>query len=403
MLGVELVDLTSSDAVIDLSASPPRAAPPLRRFREVIEVTDSPPRRSAVPETIDLDEDEDEDLDLRSQLPKRFGKEANEPMGVFDVPSRIAPRPAAVHAEHRRPVELRRLEEQQLGNEFPTVQNFDIQTFLRAYSYDYATTRRHLRSALEAFERGEMSAQAPFLTSLKQRKRPVKRLRGDSGILEVLQAEMAAANSSELAEKADAEHAAKLKRSFDEAAEQAARIECACCFCEFSFGQLTQCEEGHLFCAGCVQRYCEENVFGQTSKCLSAEGRLRCIDGGGCDAFFPTSELQRSLPAELLAKLDERLADLAVSQAHLVGLFKCPHCAHAVVLDDEVRTVACPKCAKKTCRQCSGEAHPGLKCDQVENTSEVRLCSARRTHATICTARPWACAVRTAYVCSLAD
>ena len=157
MLGVELVDLTSSDAVIDLSGSPPRAAPPLRRFREVIEVTDSPPRRSAVPETIDLDEDEDEDLDLRSQLPKRFGKEAHEPMGVFDVPSRIAPRPAAVHAEHRRPVELRRLEEQQLGNEFPTVQNFDIQTFLRAYSYDYATTRRHLRSALEAFERGEMS------------------------------------------------------------------------------------------------------------------------------------------------------------------------------------------------------------------------------------------------------
>ena len=47
------------------------------------------------------------------------------------------------------------------------------------------------------------------------------------------------------------------------AEEEGSKIECQCCYCEYTIDNIIQCSNGHLFCKVCIQRYIEETVFGQ--------------------------------------------------------------------------------------------------------------------------------------------
>ncbi|NWJ05013.1 RN216 ligase, partial [Crypturellus undulatus] len=120
-------------------------------------------------------------------------------------------------------------------------------------------------------------------------------------------------------------------------------IECRCCYGEFAFEELTQCADGHLFCKECLIKYAQEAVFG------SGKSELSCMEGS-CTCSFPTSELEKVLPENILCKYYERKAEEEVAAACADELVRCPFCNFPALLDNDVERFSCPnpRCRKVT-------------------------------------------------------
>ncbi|XP_010282043.1 PREDICTED: E3 ubiquitin-protein ligase RNF216, partial [Phaethon lepturus] len=118
-------------------------------------------------------------------------------------------------------------------------------------------------------------------------------------------------------------------------------IECRCCYGEFAFEELTQCADGHLFCKECLIKYAQEAVFG------SGKSELSCMEGS-CTCSFPTSELEKVLPENILCKYYERKAEEEVAAACADELVRCPFCNFPALLDNDVKRLSCPnpRCRK---------------------------------------------------------
>ncbi|XP_044835207.1 E3 ubiquitin-protein ligase RNF216 isoform X4 [Mauremys mutica] len=119
-------------------------------------------------------------------------------------------------------------------------------------------------------------------------------------------------------------------------------IECRCCYGEFAFEELTQCADGHLFCKECLIKYAQEAVFG------SGKSELSCMEGS-CTCSFPTSELEKVLPENILCKYYERKAEEEVAAACADELVRCPFCNFPALLDNDVKRFSCPnpRCRKE--------------------------------------------------------
>lgn len=64
-------------------------------------------------------------------------------------------------------------------------------------------------------------------------------------------------------EMLQADQLAAEKLNEEMVAAEGSLMECGCCYGEYAFEALVQCSEGHLFCKTCLQRYCEQTVFGK--------------------------------------------------------------------------------------------------------------------------------------------
>ncbi|XP_026580862.1 E3 ubiquitin-protein ligase RNF216-like [Pseudonaja textilis] len=123
-------------------------------------------------------------------------------------------------------------------------------------------------------------------------------------------------------------------------------IECRCCYGEFAFEELTQCADGHLFCKECLIKYAQEAVFG------SGKSELSCMEGS-CTCSFPTTELEKVLPENILCKYYERKAEEEVAAACADELVRCPFCNFPALLDKEVKRFSCPNpCCRKVGDTC---------------------------------------------------
>ncbi|XP_028843458.1 E3 ubiquitin-protein ligase RNF216 [Denticeps clupeoides] len=147
-------------------------------------------------------------------------------------------------------------------------------------------------------------------------------------------------------------------------------IECGCCCGEFAFEEMTQCTDGHLFCKECLVKYAQEAVFG------SGRSELSCMDGN-CTCSFPTSELEKVLPENILCKYYERQAEEAVAATCADELVRCPFCNFPALLDKDVSLFSCPnpRCRKESCRKCHvvWKDHAGKTCEQLLERDEIRL------------------------------
>ncbi|KFQ38297.1 E3 ubiquitin-protein ligase RNF216 [Mesitornis unicolor] len=146
-------------------------------------------------------------------------------------------------------------------------------------------------------------------------------------------------------------------------------IECRCCYGEFAFEELTQCADGHLFCKECLIKYAQEAVFG------SGKSELSCMEGS-CTCSFPTSELEKVLPENILFKYYERKAEEEVAAACADELVRCPFCNFPALLDSDVKRFSCPnpRCRKETCRKCQGlwKEHMNLTCEQLAEKDDIK-------------------------------
>uniref|UniRef100_A0A8C5S6Z5 E3 ubiquitin-protein ligase RNF216 n=2 Tax=Laticauda laticaudata TaxID=8630 RepID=A0A8C5S6Z5_LATLA len=146
-------------------------------------------------------------------------------------------------------------------------------------------------------------------------------------------------------------------------------IECRCCYGEFAFEELTQCADGHLFCKECLIKYAQEAVFG------SGKSELSCMEGS-CTCSFPTTELEKVLPENILCKYYERKAEEEVAAACADELVRCPFCNFPALLDKEVKRFSCPNpcCRKETCRKCQGlwKEHMNLTCEQLAEKDDIK-------------------------------
>ncbi|KAG0571284.1 hypothetical protein KC19_6G225700 [Ceratodon purpureus] len=168
-----------------------------------------------------------------------------------------------------------------------------------------------------------------------------------------------------------------------------AGIECGCCYSDSRFEEMVQCAEGHLFCFTCLRRRVDESAFGGAQACAS----LPCMDTGGCEDFFPWSEVKRALPPDVLVKYEQRQAEDAVLQAKIPGLVYCPFCNTPWQVDPDLVDLECANegCRKASCVFCREPSHPLLRCEDVEKGSETasrRAIEERMTKALVrvCTA-----------------
>ena len=185
-----------------------------------------------------------------------------------------------------------------------------------------------------------------------------------------------------------------------------AQLECNCCYAEYDYEDMVSCKKGHLFCVGCLQRHTETRVFGLGNFGVDVSGKkekkkaleILCMHSDGCGAGFREGHLRRALSEKVSGILYLRCIvsllnalgglnhfntcymqvmkkyDELQYQAVIEGFSdtsKCPKCDYIAFADETVSTFHCPQCNFKSCRECGEEAHPGIRCDEVETKHET--------------------------------
>lgn len=140
---------------------------------------------------------------------------------------------------------------------------------------------------------------------------------------------------------------------------------CGCCFQKIS-GKSPVCscqDAGHLFCAACVKKYAKQEVF------TNHNGKLVCLAmGGDCKSEYNTRQLEAVLPKATRLKLRELQYIQENVQQKGKAFCECPKCGSKGMVPSTEKTFSCPlgSCRFHSCRRCKEEAHPNLKCSQVE-------------------------------------
>lgn len=149
-------------------------------------------------------------------------------------------------------------------------------------------------------------------------------------------------------------------------------MECQCCFVEYEVQEMCQCDDGHLFCATCLKKYAEEEVFGKSKSVLKCMWHDHS-SGENCQFGFPQSQLTKALPPKVREKLDEAQFLEDLEKANIPNLIKCPKCNYQAILPETESTFVCPQpeCKFRSCRYCQEESHFPLACNEVEKQNET--------------------------------
>eukprot|EP00698_Gefionella_okellyi_P002050 TRINITY_DN11929_c0_g2_i3.p1 TRINITY_DN11929_c0_g2~~TRINITY_DN11929_c0_g2_i3.p1 ORF type:complete len:824 (+),score=205.64 TRINITY_DN11929_c0_g2_i3:84-2555(+) len=252
----------------------------------------------------------------------------------------------------------------QLMRDYPTLTKASVADAMRACNSCYAPTWKYLRKLL-----ADGSRQLKFLKQQRQ-KFPTVEVSRDARFADELRAVHHLLEQERLqqeavhAEQEDRHLAEKLNREEQEAGDL---LSCGCCYSDYPFEQMSQCNEGCLFCRSCIQSYAGTAIFGEGKlelKCMSTDG--------ACTGIFPPAVLRACLEAKAWERYTERLQEESLLSAN-VDIVRCYACHDGYELEADVPELHCPKCNKKTCRLCKKEVHPGLRCDQVEAGQSMRL------------------------------
>ncbi|KAI1819715.1 hypothetical protein F4861DRAFT_525889 [Xylaria intraflava] len=146
--------------------------------------------------------------------------------------------------------------------------------------------------------------------------------------------------SRERATREKADRTLALSTQTEEAEACEATYECACCYTDSIFEEMTNCSaEGHMICFRCVQSSIKEAVWGQGwQRYIHKDtGTLRCpaVSSTECEGCISSEHIRRAMNeveegAGTLANLDERLAEHNLIASGL-PLVRCPFCNYMEV------------------------------------------------------------------------
>ncbi|KAJ3417303.1 hypothetical protein HDV05_005759 [Chytridiales sp. JEL 0842] len=115
--------------------------------------------------------------------------------------------------------------------------------------------------------------------------------------------------------------------------EENQMFQCGCCFDdEVVFENVSQCEDGHLFCKTCLTRLVTEGVFGQGQ--FRGGKAVKCMNQVGCDKAFSMQELQRCLPTDVFKAYERLYIESELERTNL-QLINCPFCKYAEVVPNK--------------------------------------------------------------------
>ncbi|KAL7415104.1 hypothetical protein BDY24DRAFT_383722 [Mrakia frigida] len=150
-----------------------------------------------------------------------------------------------------------------------------------------------------------------------------------------------------------------------EVEESGEGIECGCCFGIAPFEKCVQCDEGHLFCIDCIEAHANNELGAQKTDIL-------CMDGDGCKAPFPESELARTLPAKTMSLLQRLIQQKHIKDAGLEGLESCPFCDFSICIENpNEKLFNCQACEKVSCRSCKKEEHLPKSCEEMAKDNKL--------------------------------
>lgn len=114
--------------------------------------------------------------------------------------------------------------------------------------------------------------------------------------------------------------------NFENYEEEKQLISCKCCYEDYAFEDLVQCNDGHLFCKSCIEAALNEGLYssgslrGKPMKCMESESE--------CNSEIPEESLKVAVPKILFDNYKLTLFVKAMKDAKL-NFFQCPFCPYA--------------------------------------------------------------------------
>ena len=159
------------------------------------------------------------------------------------------------------------------------------------------------------------------------------------------------------------------KKKFQLAKQNNHLQECTCCFDDqVLFENMISCPVGHLYCKECLKRYAETNIS-------DSKFEFKCLDGS-CQTEFTISTLNMALEKNVVKKLEQNIQNEQILKAKLNNLESCPHCTYAVIMENPFEKIfKClnTDCMRESCRSCKEPNHLPLRCDEIEQTNEIKM------------------------------
>ncbi|KAI8819262.1 uncharacterized protein EV422DRAFT_123217 [Fimicolochytrium jonesii] len=145
---------------------------------------------------------------------------------------------------------------------------------------------------------------------------------------------------------------------------QEAEMECGCCYSDYPFSKMVQCEDGHLFCSECARR-AAENVIGLRKT------EFKCLSSHGCVYGFSQASIQEFLPEKVYEGYLRLCQEKEVEMAQLSGFESCPFCPFGAILTthpdvDKLFHCANTTCMIVSCRKCRRKNHIPLSCEEAQ-------------------------------------
>ncbi|KNC99495.1 uncharacterized protein SPPG_04890 [Spizellomyces punctatus DAOM BR117] len=155
---------------------------------------------------------------------------------------------------------------------------------------------------------------------------------------------------------------ALLKQIAEEDNKENTPVECGCCYCDYNMDDMTQCDEGHLFCKECARKAAENSIGLRKIE-------LKCLHNGGCESLFPPAAIEQFLPEKMWKGYLKLCQEVDLERAGIPDFHSCPFCPFGAIVStnvEEDKLFYCrnEECMAVSCRKCNRRNHAPLTCEE---------------------------------------